>query len=68
MSISVRNPSSAGIERATTKIDVSVQSCPLGLPVLSVAAAAKAAAGSASVSARAYSETIRRRSGRPPSA
>ena len=45
------------MESATTKIDVIVQSCPLGLPVLSVVAAAadaaNAVAGSASMSAKA---------------
>src|SRR5205823_96610 len=48
---------------------VSVQSCPVGLPsLLADESAANAATGSASIRTNTYSEMIRRRTGRPPSA
>jgi len=69
MSISVMSASSTGMESAMKKIVVSVQSCPVGLPSLFAdVSAANAATGSASIRANTYSETIRRRTGRPPSA
>src|SRR5690348_10847073 len=63
MSISVRRPRITGIDRAITKIESSVQSCPVGLPV-SVVSAAYAATGRASVRATAVRLGSRRRTER----